>query len=73
MKQFIKDMLTSHSGTSSKRVCGVLGWLVCIIILIYCTIADKQAPQIMDTIIFAVCILLGVDSITGIWKPKIRN
>lgn len=27
IKEYIKLMITSHSGISSKRVCGVLGFL----------------------------------------------
>lgn len=42
-------MFTSHSGISSKRVCGVTGWFVAIGVLIYCTIATIQAPLMIDT------------------------
>ena len=35
---FLKQMFTSHSGISSKRVCGVIGWFVAVIVLIYCTV-----------------------------------
>jgi len=41
---FIKQMVTSHSGISSKRVCGVVGWVVAMAVLIYCTIMCIQAP-----------------------------
>ena len=41
---FLKGMVTSHSGISSKRVCGVLGWIVAIVVLLYCTIHVIQAP-----------------------------
>jgi hypothetical protein len=37
-KDFIVKMLSSNSGISSKRVCGVIGWIVCLIVLIYCSI-----------------------------------
>lgn len=68
IKEYIKLMITSHSGISSKRVCGVLGFLVISFVIIFCAIAETQAPLIMDTFIWAVCMLLGIDSITGIWK-----
>lgn len=32
MKNFFIKMFTAHSGLSSKRVCGFLGWLVCLFI-----------------------------------------
>ena len=69
---FIKQMFTSHSGMSSKRVCGVTGWFVAIGVLIYCTIATIQAPLMIDTFLICVMALLGIDSVTGIWK-KFNN
>jgi hypothetical protein len=61
-------MVTSHSGISSKRVCGVLGFLVIIFVVIFCTVNGIQAPDMIDTFVYAICMLLGIDSITGIWK-----
>lgn len=71
MKQiqtFLKQMITSHSGISSKRICGVIGFAVVLFVLIYCTIYNIQAPIMIDTFIYAICLLLGIDSVTGIWK-----
>ena len=73
MKDFLIKLITAHTGISSKRVCGVLGFLVVIFILIYCTICTIQAPLIIEPFIYAVCMLLGIDSITGIWKNKNNN
>lgn len=73
IKEYIKLMITSHSGISSKRVCGVLGFLVISFVLIYCSICGLQAPTMIDTFIWAVCMLLGIDSITGIWKNFNKN
>jgi hypothetical protein len=70
IKEFLKLMVTSHSGISSKRVCGVIGFLVIIFVLIYCTIYTTQAPTMIDDFIYACCLLLGIDSITSIWKSK---
>lgn len=68
VKKYIRLIITSHSGISSKRVCGVLGFLVIIFAVIFCTVTSIQAPAILETFIWAVCALLGIDSITGIWK-----
>lgn len=68
MKELFKQIITSHSGISSKRVCGVLGFIVILFIIIYCTIKGTQAPEMIDTFIYAICLLLGIDSVTGIWK-----
>ncbi len=66
-------MITSHSGISSKRVCDVLGFLVIIFVIIFCTVSSIQAPAILETFIWAVCMLLGIDSITGIFKKFNKN
>ena len=66
--KWFKDMLDAKSSVSSKRFCGVLGWLVCIGVLIYCTIHVIQAPLITEFFLLRVVGLLGVDSITSIWK-----
>lgn len=68
MKEFLKQVITAHSGISSKRVCGVIGFIIIVAILLYCTITAKQAPAMLEPFIYAVCLLLGIDSVTGIWK-----
>lgn len=73
IKEYIRLMITSHSGISSKRVCGVLGFLVMSFVLIYCAICGIQAPIMIDTFIWSVTLLLGVDSVTGIWKDFKKN
>ena len=66
--EFLKSIVSSHSGISSKRICGVIGWIACIGVLIYCTINVIQAPVMIDTMLFCCMALLGIDSVTGIWK-----
>ena len=66
MKDFFIKMFTAHSGLSSKRVCGFLGWIVCLFICIYCTILVIPAPEIIDMLFICSTSLLGIDSITGI-------
>ena len=73
LKEFLKLIVTSDSGISSKRVCGVLGFIVIIFILIYCSIQGSQAPTIVDTFIWAVCLLLGIDSIVSPFNSKYKN
>lgn len=58
----------SHSGVSSKRVCGIIGFVVTVFVLLYCTILEVQAPMMIETFIYAICLLLGIDSVTGIFK-----
>ena len=49
MKGFLIKLITAHTGISSKRVCGILGWVVSLIILIYCSISQMKAPNMVDT------------------------
>ena len=65
-----KEIFTKNGTMSSKRVCGVLGWLICVTVLIYCTIQVIQAPTMIDIFIVTCAGLLGVDSVTDIWKDK---
>ena len=70
---FLKQIITSHSGISSKRVCGVVGFTVVIGVLIYCTVNVVQAPAMIEPFMYVICALLGIDSITGIWKKFDKN
>ena len=68
-KQFLKSIfLNQPNSISSKRICGVLGWLLCLGVLGYCTFKQVQAPVMIDSIVIASTTLLGVDSIANIWK-----
>ena len=67
---FIKDMLTSNTGISSKRVSGFIGWLSFISICFYCTIANQQAPDAVEVLAICSSGLLGLETITAIWSRK---
>lgn len=68
----LKQIITAGSGVSSKRVCGLLGWLVLLVCLGYATWNGTELPLVTPDFIFGTIILLGVDSVTAIWKkgPK---
>lgn len=70
LTNFMKQMFTSTSEISSKRVSGFTGWLAFIGICIYCTIVKYQAPVITDTLAICSSALLGLDTVTSIWKRK---
>ena len=66
---FIKSLLSSdRDSLSSKRLCGIIGWVACSAVMILCTVWDRQAPDMVTTFIIASSALLGVDSVTDIWK-----
>lgn len=70
MKEFLTKLITAHTGVSSKRVCGVLGWVICLSITIGCTITGQEAPQVTDTVLYCCMGLLGIDSVAGIWRKN---
>lgn len=71
MKEFIIKMFTADSGISSKRVSGFTGWLVFMGICVYCTVFQHEAPVISDTLAICSSALLGIETITSIWRKDI--
>jgi hypothetical protein len=70
----IKTIFQKNSGGySSKRVCGVLGWLILMFIFIWCTIVQSPSPNFTPELIAACVGLLGVDCITDAIKSKVKN
>lgn len=71
MIKAIYSLLSAERGSlSSKRLCGFIGWLCCAAVLIMCTVWDRQAPDMVSTVLYASTALLGLDSVTDIWKDK---
>lgn len=70
VSEFIIKLFTAGSKLSSKRFFGAVGWVVCLIVVLYCTVANQQAPLVLDSIIIASTTLLGIDSVTRIWQKK---
>lgn len=69
MAHFVSSLLSAERGSlSSKRLCGFIGWLCCSAVLIMCTVWDREAPQMVSTVLYTSTALLGLDSVTGIWK-----
>lgn len=72
IRQFFLDMFSADKAVSAKRVSGVLGWLICLVICMYCTFTKVEAPGITDTLFICSTALIGLDSITGIFN-KTKN
>lgn len=73
--KFIYNMLSSKGEVSSKRVSGILSLIVSLGCIVYLTI-DEGGTTVVEsliqtTLIMAAC-LLGVSSVTSIWKGS-RN
>lgn len=73
MKQFMKKMLSSDRSVSSKRVAGFLGWIVCLCASVYSVIFTIPSPDIIEMLFICSTSLLGIDSITSIWRKNINK
>ena len=63
-------MFINNSGVSIKRLTGLLGWLVCLFVVIYCTINIIQAPLIADLLFYCSTALLGLDTVMRPFENK---
>ena len=70
MKKFLLKLITANSGVSSKRVAGLLGWIVILFIGTWCTIKIIEAPNITNEILWGSVALLGTDAVTKIWRKN---
>lgn len=68
--KFLKDALSSDSAVSSKRISGFMGWIVCLLCVIYSVITHTDAPNIVDTLFISSTALLGLDSVVSIFKKE---
>ena len=77
LKEFIKSVLSANKGSlSSKRVCGLIGFAVLIIVWVALVVhfvisgqdIGQKIEEYMEVFTWAIVALLGVDSVTSIWK-----
>lgn len=61
---FITLFQKNSGGLSSKRVCGVLGWLVAMFCFVWCVITGVGAPDFATELVAGCVALLGVDSVS---------
>ena len=66
---FLKD----SGGLSSKRICGFLGWICCLVIFILGFSLEKEIPDYGELLAITSASLLGIDSITSIWSKSINQ
>lgn len=65
--------IRNSGGLSSKRICGVLGWLICLGLLVTGFVIEREVPQYGELIAIISASLLGIDSVTGIWSKSINS
>lgn len=69
LKNFIWDTVSEGKNPSSKRVAGCTGWILCLIASIIALIRPIPNPDVIEMLFWASCALLGIDSVSGIFKP----
>jgi hypothetical protein len=68
-KDSIREIFSAASGQlSSKRIVGVLAWLVVLVVYAVCAITERETPDGMGEIILGASSLLGVDSVAQAFK-----
>ena len=69
-----RTIFQAHSGGfSSKRVAGVLGMGICLVILIAAFITEKPVPDFAELVYITSASLLGLDNVTGIFSKTINK
>lgn len=68
LKNFIWDTVSEGKNPSSKRVAGCLGWIVCLSASIIALFHLIPNPDIIEMLFWSSCALLGIDSVSGIFK-----
>ena len=73
-KAALKTMFFANTGGySSKRILGVLGFIICCIIFIFAFILNKDIPEFGELLLVTSASLAGLDSITGIWNKSVNK
>ena len=68
--EYFQKIFMSRSGVSSKRIAGFLGWLVCLFVVVYCTVLCIQAPAIAEILFYCSSGLLGIDAIMSPFRKR---
>lgn len=58
--------MARSGGYSSKRICGFIGFFICVGLLVAAFIMDKEVPTFADMVIISSASLIGVDAFRGI-------
>lgn len=66
---FYKD----SGGYSSKRVLGILGFVLCCAIFVLAFFMEKDIPDFAEMLLVTSASLCGVDSITSIWSKSVSK
>lgn len=69
-KQLLLNLFSNNKNPSIKRVSGFLGWIVCIIIVVYCQYFSIITIPIVESLFWFSTALLGLDSLVNTFSKK---
>lgn len=73
-RNFWREVFSGANGiASSKRILGAFCLLVCTATIVYLAISSKDSDNVKDLLELLMgvsALLLGISSVTGIWKNK---
>lgn len=68
---FMMDMLSGTGNVSSKRVSGMISLMVSLACIVYLVLTEggtNTVENLLQTVLVMAACLLGVSSVTSIWK-----
>lgn len=73
MKDFFQSLLSPTGEISSKRFVGMVSMMVALICILFLTWTEggsNTVEELLQTTLVISASLLGISSVTGIWKNK---
>lgn len=68
---WITIFMARSGGISSKRLLGVVGFFICLGLLLAAFILEKEVPTFADMVLVASTSLVGVDAFRGIFSRNV--
>lgn len=66
-------LLKNSGGLSSKRLLSILGYIVCLGLLVAAFIFEKQVPEFADLVLISCLSMYGIEIIPNIWSKTINK
>ena len=73
MRKFLREVFSENGVGSSKRILGTLMLIVCLVCVVYLVFKEGGTKEVENILITTVAIgagLLGLSSVTSIWKGR---
>jgi len=73
MRKFLREVFSENGVGSSKRILGTLMLIVCLVCVVYLVFSEGGTSVVENILITTTAVgagLLGLSSVTSIWKKK---